>query len=618
MVRTRPNACGLMAIKGRRLSYSSQESNLLLKETIVRVLHEHDLQAVNGDVKRAIKSLIELEEDKVPVSVTALVLDGIVARDASTALVKLESVLSRAGNGASQRDRFLAAGLYLTLRNAHVQAGAVFESLLRDSPADVLAMRLAQEAYVRAGRAPEALTCARKTLHLYERNASFQPMQKPLMYLLANGYMANGRLLDAQEVLDDTFSNDGPMDMTALALNMRWGLLHGDAAPLLRHFEDEKVEYEHVLTGAQWPGIRVLSCLLALQVGGDWMRERGKWKTLLQETTDLLVGQDEEEALVCTASPSLLLDLTCLLWKQYLYGAHVLAAPHDFESRHRTVHIPALRRVCVGVARRLGLVPAIERRQLTLCLALLDRLDAQAMWNHLDECYKDVATAVGTDESPVVDSGSTVIFGWLFGSTREKSTTTTSSISDVGGDSSTTSSNSHTNVSGDEVGIQRECATAAVESEMYKKSVDWSAFPTLDRVSHQVLEEVQDFSGLEVGAPIRLVPEQVHEVELVTRLSTPAVANGTQGFDWCMRELILSGCRPDQAALVELVMVDGFLQAGQHRDARTILLRRASGPVTHASDGIALSMLARACTHTGNDVLATTALQRVWDNENRD
>jgi hypothetical protein len=74
------------------------------------------------------------------------------------------------------------------------------------------------------------------------------------------------------------------------------------------------------------------------------------------------------------------------------------------------------------------------------------------------------------------------------------------------------------------------------------------------------------------------------------------------------------GARADQAALLDLVVVQALLDGGDtDRDARTALMGRASAHVTHVSDVVTLSMLAHVCTRTGNDTHATAVLQRMWE-----
>ena len=144
----------------------------------------------------------------------------------------------------------------------HHRAGKVLESELLQSPADLLAARLAQENYLRAGDGRQALSCVRRTLHLYERKEDFTPFARPLHYLMAQGYTQAGYVEEAQEMLDSSYSNYEAMACPSLSLMLRLSLQHGQGKWALEEYRSNRDEYEAEMTPHQLLEIRTLAALL--------------------------------------------------------------------------------------------------------------------------------------------------------------------------------------------------------------------------------------------------------------------------------------------------------------------------------------------------------------------
>lgn len=141
----------------------------------------------------------------------------------------------------NERERYLGAASLQCVRGHYSEAAALLESAIMLNPGDAISLRLAQDCYIMAGDAKNALSCVTRCLQTMD-DGHF--LHGHLMGMMAAGYVENGYYYEAEETSSRAVARTKGRDISALNALLSTLQLTGRSSELLSTLEKHDSKYE--------------------------------------------------------------------------------------------------------------------------------------------------------------------------------------------------------------------------------------------------------------------------------------------------------------------------------------------------------------------------------------
>lgn len=145
------------------------------------------------------------------------------------------------------REKYFSAALVSWYKGNYLYSANLLESSLLHTSNDIIALRLAQDAYLASGDSRNALGCIVRCLHLFN-DTHF--LHNHMQSMLAIGYMEIGRFIDAEEISSRVVSKTNGHDIFALHALCSTYLLQGRSSEVMSVVHDHEWKHENK-TGLQ-------------------------------------------------------------------------------------------------------------------------------------------------------------------------------------------------------------------------------------------------------------------------------------------------------------------------------------------------------------------------------
>lgn len=231
-------------ITGSKLSLSiSRDGLTMIDEAIMNMITSEsdplpqirDCLSVDKDCALA-HALLVLELCRNPTAMD----EGEMNRGDAEIKVSLENMETNFAH-LNERERFLGAASLQCVRGHYTKAAALLESAIMLNPGDAISLRLAQDCYVMAGDAKNALSCVTRCLQTLD-DGHF--LHGHLMGMMASGYVETGHYYEAEETSSRAVARTKGRDISALNALLNTLQLTGRSSELLSTLEKYESKFE--------------------------------------------------------------------------------------------------------------------------------------------------------------------------------------------------------------------------------------------------------------------------------------------------------------------------------------------------------------------------------------
>lgn len=159
--------------------------------------------------------------------------------DLERCLTSLNLAMSR--GELTKREEYLGAAALAWANGNYRLSGALLESCLIEFPSDIIALRLAQDAYLAAGDSRNVLGCVARSIQCLD-SGNF--LHGHVLGMLCAGYLETGRLHEAEEVGNRAVTSTKGQDAWALHSLFNTMQLQGNSSEILAILEQHESKHE--------------------------------------------------------------------------------------------------------------------------------------------------------------------------------------------------------------------------------------------------------------------------------------------------------------------------------------------------------------------------------------